>query len=487
MYRCQENGSNAATTVGAGGSLTSVVTGRPPLTDALRTTEGRASAFTPPALRSLALMLSIAGGLGCSAASGSAPVIIEGDGQATPSPRQEYLEGEVTLHAGDESWTVARSTLGARVRAGDEGAQDPQGPQARQSETAVAAPTHGPWPFEPTVNDEEVDRQLEQIRRRVARDARPGRLDFERRVARAHVTARALDVNLARAALVMGLLDGRASIVLPVIETPPEEGVVPEGLALTAVLAEYQSDYFHHGGGAGRRVNVETATRAIHGKIIEAGGVLSFNQSTGPRTYSRGYRRAPVILDAELVPGMGGGVCQVASTLHAAAFHAGLEMEEYRPHSRPSGYVPTGLDATVNWPHGDLVVRNPFDFPVAVRAWTDGVHVNVQLYGQRAPRQVELRTELFRRGTYRVRHADNPALDPGETEVAQRGRGMRTVYRTRIITEDGRTWEEQDRLVYPPVPKVIHHGPTLVAAAPDASSTEASPAASTDPDAASRQ
>ena len=88
----------------------------------------------------------------------------------------------------------------------------------------------------------------------------------------------------------------------------------------------------------------------------------------GERTAAFGFYKSPVIRDGILTEGTGGGICQVASTLHAAALLAGLGIVERTPHSRPSSYIPMGLDATVVFPRVDLKVRNPWPYPIVVRA-----------------------------------------------------------------------------------------------------------------------
>ena len=80
----------------------------------------------------------------------------------------------------------------------------------------------------------------------------------------------------------------------------------------------------------------------------------------------KGYRVAPVISGGELIDGLAGGMCQIASTLHAAAFFAGLGNRAQHAHSRPSVYIPMGLDSTVVYPQSILKLRNPYDFPVII-------------------------------------------------------------------------------------------------------------------------
>ncbi|MGC4063099.1 MAG: VanW family protein [Polyangiaceae bacterium] len=149
---------------------------------------------------------------------------------------------------------------------------------------------------------------------------------------------------------------------------------------LNRVLSSFETDFRTRAGT--RAINIRTAANALNGAIIEPGAVFSFNQVVGPRVESRGYREAPVIVDDELEPGVGGGVCQVATTVHAAAVLAGLDIVERRSHSRPSGYAPMGLDATVIDGQVDLRFRNPFSVPLLVSAsFPDRFRLRIEIVG----------------------------------------------------------------------------------------------------------
>lgn len=128
------------------------------------------------------------------------------------------------------------------------------------------------------------------------------------------------------------------------------------------MIGEYETRY---SGPPGRNKNIEHAMFAE--AVLEPGAVFSFNEKVGPRTEENGFVKAPVIFKGELTDGVGGGVCQVSSTVHAAARFAGLEVVERTPHSRPSAYIPAGLDSTVVWPRLDLRVKNVLPCTAKIR------------------------------------------------------------------------------------------------------------------------
>ena len=157
--------------------------------------------------------------------------------------------------------------------------------------------------------------------------------------------------------------------------------------AFPVVLASYTTEYPESGQNAGRAWNIALATRHLDGVVLAPGETLSFNERVGPRGLGEGFRRAPELLDGDRVEGIGGGVCQVASTLYAAALDAGLEIAARAPHSRPATYAPAGRDATVSYESAiDLKLTNDLPFPVRLAARAAAGRLTFEL---RAPRAAD--------------------------------------------------------------------------------------------------
>ncbi len=237
----------------------------------------------------------------------------------------------------------------------------------------------------------------------------------------------------------------------PVIEAAPEP-------TFDAVLATYDTRYKLRGRYRGRAHNVELAASKVDGTVIPPGGVFSFNDAVGARTRRAGFRVAPVINDGVLTDGMGGGVCQVASTLFAASYHAGLDIVEQRPHSRPSTYIELGMDATVVWPDVDLKIHNPYSFPIEVHATAERGQLSVELRGDHVPAEVQVSREVLSRASFGEREMADATLPVGARVVEQEGiRGAR-VRRTRVVRDDGGAIEEVSTVVYPPTDRVVRVG-----------------------------
>ncbi|MBS4022405.1 MAG: VanW family protein [Dethiobacter sp.] len=131
------------------------------------------------------------------------------------------------------------------------------------------------------------------------------------------------------------------------------------------------------GGGGGRADNLYVAAKYMNGTVLAPGDVFSFNKATGPRTFARGYGMAPVVGGV----GIGGGVCQVATTIYNAAMIAGMEIIERHPHSIRVYYVPEGRDATIT-NYIDFKFRNSTDKFIQIRSGAGGGHVWVQIWSQ---------------------------------------------------------------------------------------------------------
>jgi vancomycin resistance protein YoaR len=117
-----------------------------------------------------------------------------------------------------------------------------------------------------------------------------------------------------------------------------------------------------------RSHNIELAAEAINNHVVFPGETFSFNEVVGKRTVEKGYKRAPVIVKGELSEDIGGGICQVSSTLFNAVSLKGIEIVERYSHSRSVPYVPPGKDATVSWWGPDFVFKNEYSYPILIRA-----------------------------------------------------------------------------------------------------------------------
>lgn len=129
-----------------------------------------------------------------------------------------------------------------------------------------------------------------------------------------------------------------------------------------------------------RSNNIELAAKKINGTLLIPGEIFSFNECVGERREDRGFMIAPVIVNNKIESGIGGGICQVSSTLYNAMLSAGIKALERTAHSLPSSYVKLGLDATVDWNNIDLKFQNTVGYPIYIQAYTEDKKIYVNFY-----------------------------------------------------------------------------------------------------------
>lgn len=130
-----------------------------------------------------------------------------------------------------------------------------------------------------------------------------------------------------------------------------------------------------------RNANLKLACAALNGVVLQPGETLSYNATLGQRTEEAGYQKAPAYSGTRLIDSLGGGICQVSSTLYLASLYAELETVERVSHGYPAAYMPVGLDATVNWESPDLKIRNATDYPIKLVAEVDDGFVYIWIMG----------------------------------------------------------------------------------------------------------
>lgn len=136
-----------------------------------------------------------------------------------------------------------------------------------------------------------------------------------------------------------------------------------------------------HSNNANRAANLKLACAALDGLILQPGEEFSYNNTLGERTKERGYKPAPAYSGTRLVDSVGGGICQVSSTLYCATLYADLEIVFRVNHGFKSNYIGLGLDATVSWGKPDFQFRNNFNFPIQLKAETTDSHVKIWIMG----------------------------------------------------------------------------------------------------------
>lgn len=224
------------------------------------------------------------------------------------------------------------------------------------------------------------------------------------------------------------------------------------------------STYFN-ANNVNRSSNLRIAASALDGAVVPPGREFSFNIAVGPREFSTGYKEAMIILQNEFKPGIGGGICQVSSTLYNAVLLANLPVVERHNHSVAVAYVPTGTDATVTYQAKDFRFKNDTASPICIKTTVQGGKLTVQIFGNRSPAvKVKLEREVFGVTDFKEIRKDDPEMALGEERVDHEGvkgyyvRAYRVVY-----NEEGQLIKREllSSDVYKPLDKLIFVGSKL--------------------------
>ena len=172
-----------------------------------------------------------------------------------------------------------------------------------------------------------------------------------------------------------------------------------------------------------RSTNLKIAIQKINDKVIMPGEVFSYNQTLGNRTSAAGYKNAKIYEAGQVVDGIGGGICQVSSTLYNAVLLSNLEIVERSNHQFTTSYVPAGRDATVVYGQTDFKFKNPRNYAVKIKANISNGIATVSIYGvkQETEYMVSFNTKTISSIPFTVKYVDDNTLSVGTEKVKQNG------------------------------------------------------------------
>lgn len=230
----------------------------------------------------------------------------------------------------------------------------------------------------PFVQDEQLDKLTDDLARRTDYPAVNAKLDSAGRIVMEKPGARLDRTRLAETVYGFLIEGGRTQVEVPQLPIYPK--VDSELLAQIKEKAIGHYATYYNSNNKNRSHNISLAASAINNTVIFPGETFSFNAIVGRRTSEKGYMRAPVIVRGEMSEDIGGGICQISSTLFNAVDRAGLHIVQRYSHSRNVHYVPHGRDATVSWHGPDFVFQNKYSMPILIRAFAGHGQVYVAIY-----------------------------------------------------------------------------------------------------------
>jgi vancomycin resistance protein YoaR len=242
------------------------------------------------------------------------------------------------------------------------------------------------------------------------------------------------------------------------VAQPTRSTAQAEALGITGTVGAYETFF---GGVANRIHNVQLVSHLVDRKLIAPGATFSFNKTTGDRSAARGFLEAPVIINGEVQTGLGGGVCQVSTTVFNAAFVAGLPITARTNHALYISHYPLGRDATVDYPDVDLKFVNDTGHWLLLRTWVSTSSLTVALYGTPQHRRVESVTQPLRVvAPPPVQKTNDPSLAIGQTVVTDPGvPAQSTSVERKVYSPSGKLLSDQTwSSYYRAVPKQVTVG-----------------------------
>lgn len=208
----------------------------------------------------------------------------------------------------------------------------------------------------------------------------------------------------------------------------------------TSLIGSYYTTFSR--GYTNRNINLQVGCDYINGTILAPGEEFSMSEALGEQTYENGYRNAAVFANGKTVDGMGGGVCQISTTLYNAVIRAELEVSQRMNHSLPVSYVPLGLDAAIAEGYKDFKFVNSTDYPIYIEAYLDDNKLVSNVYGYEEHdegRTVEFETVYISsipKPAEKV--TEDPERPEGEREVTYEGKIGHIVETYKKVYEDGK-------------------------------------------------
>ena len=209
---------------------------------------------------------------------------------------------------------------------------------------------------------------------------------------------------------------------IPLIITKPSKTVNDIGTeAFPDLLGTCSTKY--NAGNTGRTTNLKLSAGKINGKVLLAGEEFSYNKTVGERTIAAGYKMAATYSGGKVVDGLGGGICQISSTLYDAVVFADLDVTVRRNHQFVTSYLPGGKDATVVWGAQDFKFKNSRKYPIKITATVSGGVATIQVWGHYEETEYYISIETKKTATiaYTTQYINDSSLPAGTQKVVQKG------------------------------------------------------------------
>ena len=257
------------------------------------------------------------------------------------------------------------------------------------------------------------------------------------------------------------LTEDKEEYEIPLIITKPQKTIKDLGTeAFPDLLATFSTNYLQSN--VNRTTNLRLAANKINGTVLLPGEEFSYNKTVGERTIAAGFKEAAIFSGGKVVDGLGGGICQISTTLYDAVVKANLEVTERRNHQFVTSYAPAGQDATVVWGSQDFKFKNTREYPIRITASVANGVATVQVWGVKEDVEYDITIETKRTATiaYKIQYIQDPALPAGEQKVVQEGSNGRKVEAYKVTRLNGKVVSTTllSKDTYNPMNKIVRVG-----------------------------
>ena len=213
--------------------------------------------------------------------------------------------------------------------------------------------------------------------------------------------------------------------------------------AFPNLLASYSTTFSTKA--ANRTTNIRLASNKIDGVVLMPKEQFSYNKVVGKRTAQAGFKSAPAYSGGKVINDIGGGICQVSSTLYNTALRANLEIVKRSNHRFATGYVPLSTDATVSWGGPEFIFKNSRRYPIKIVSKVNGGKITVDIYGckEETEYEVVIKSETLQTIPMKTEYRTNTSLPQGTTKTVQKGHGGYKSRAYRILKLNGKVVSKQ--------------------------------------------
>ncbi|MDO5725051.1 MAG: VanW family protein [Tissierellia bacterium] len=394
---------------------------------------------------------------------------------------QDRGEKLIRLHYGDIYFTFPYNTLGysadidSAVEEAFKYARDGN-PIERLAEVLTLRKTKKHIELKESFDNEKINLALDTVSQDINRDAKNAYFEVHEGEFTIHPEEDGLVLNktLAREYINKNL-DKNDDIELPV-DSIAAEITQDKFKNLNGIIGEATTNY--SASIENRKSNVRLGASKFDGLTVMPNQSVSFNETLGEISENTGYLPAGVIINGQFDTGIGGGICQVSTTIYNALLDADLTILQRRNHSRPVNYIKRGLDCAVATGLLDLRFKNEFDFPIYIMTKADDDNITVYILGDKNKKDytVELEVENVETVDFNTKTVIDNSMAPGESKVDQPGnKGYRTrTYKIKKRNGEIISKELISNDYYPARDKIVIMGPTP----PKEETTESKPTSS---------